>query len=62
MYCLYLLYTITNLFTCFAKSSFALLEIADGFTKLFFPKIGPESITEIQFRISTLPQQIVAQS
>lgn len=51
----------TYLFTGLTKPAFALLVVADGFTELFFAKIGPISVAEIELGISALPQQVVAE-
>ncbi len=50
----------TSLFARFAKPSFTALVIEQRFFQVFFPEIGPQYICKIQFGISNLVQQEIA--
>ncbi len=51
-----------NLLTCFSKTPFATLIIQNSIVEIFFPEVRPKYIGEIQFGVSGLPQEVIADS
>ena len=51
-----------DLFAGFSEPAFTLLIVVDGFVKFRFTEVRPVGVAEIKFRVSTLPEQVVAQA
>ena len=56
-YCLLLL-----LFVCFSESSLSVLVADDSFVEFFFCEVRPIDVGEVEFGVSYLPEQEVADS
>lgn len=46
----------------FSKTPFATLIIQNSIVEIFFPEVRPKYIGEIQFGVSGLPQEVIADS